>query len=210
MKKYTLPIIVSIFLIPSISFAQTKDNNIIKVHPTLDEKTVENEVVPLIQSMVIKRLEQDQQLKTQNKKLESLNKQLEALQEKENKRAASYVQCWSGCPGVNYYGGNDYRCYDKNCSQCGQNCNKRFGNAKADIEAQEARIEDQMDSVDQTINGLEEAITKDYAGENTIEALRSVNLCVNGVINGKAVYQDRTYTTLDDCLKAHGWKRSSK
>ena len=137
-----------------------------------------------------------------NKKLESLKIQLDALDAQEKKRQASLSQCWAACPDV-IYGNDNYYCnFSQRCNQCGGNCNSRFLMARDDIAKKREMLESQINELDSTLSKLlmdNETNKMEYQ----IELIENFERCVYGTT-------DTDYTSLDECLRAHAWNRTSK
>ena len=219
MKAYPLVFIFVFSLIPLLSFAEpTKDNiTSITAAPLIDmdaDSSVQNALSSLYdQTLAVEdaELAKDPEYKKIVKKLEGLYKKRNKLNEKEEKRQTSYLKCWSGCPDV-YSSGDSYYCRTQSCAKCGQNCNNRFGKAKADIEEDLDKLIVQIELAEQEQYYMDRSAmgTANTMLEHAEEAMNSFNACINGVIDGEAVYQKRTYASLDECLKEYGWERPSK
>lgn len=219
MKVYPLVFTFVFSLIPLLSFAEPTKDNIVSITaaPLIDMdqgSSAQNAISSLYDRTLATldaELAKDPEYKKIVKKLEGLYKKRNKLNEKKENLRTSYLKCWSGCPDV-YGSGDPYYCRTQSCAKCGHNCNNRFDKAKADIEENLDKLIEQTGSAEEEEYYMSRSatITANSSYENAIEAMNSFNACINGVIDGEAVYQKRTYASLDECLKEYGWKRPSK
>lgn len=208
MKAHSIIFIIALFLIPSLSFAEPKANATISFHPLPDQE--DNEILSsTVRRMAEAKLSKDPHYKAANKKLDSLRKQRDALDKQELNRQAAFNKCWAACPDVLYTGNGNYQCkYSQRCNQCGGNCNSRFIKAREDIAKKHEKIQQQiMEVEDLELMHMEEVNAQEYDYEDAVNDFIG---CINGVIDGKPVYKERTYTSLNECLKAQGWDPASK
>lgn len=208
MKARPIIFSIALCLIPSLSFAEPKAEATISFHPLPSEDDLMT-LSAEVERMEIANLSNDPRYKAANKKLESLKKQRDALDKQELKRQAAYNKCWAACPDVLYTGNDQYRCnYSQRCNQCGGNCNSRFIKAKEDIAKKQEKLQQQiMEVEDLELMHMEEVNGQEYDYGDAVDDFIG---CINGVIDGKPVYKERTYTSLDECLKAQGWAPASK
>ena len=211
MKARPIIFSIALCLIPSLSFAEPKAEATISFHPLPSEDDLMT-LSAEVERMEIANLSNDPRYKAANKKLESLKKQRDALDKQELKRQAAYNKCWAACPDVLYTGNDQYRCnYSQRCNQCGGNCNSRFIKAKEDMAKKQDKLLQQiMEAEDGELMDVEESYGRAYSAYIDEGAVPNFIGCINGVIDGKPVYKERTYTSLDECLKAQGWEPASK
>ena len=67
-----------------------------------------------------------------------------------------------------------------------------------------------MEAEDGEFMDVEESYGRAYSAYIDEGAVPNFIGCIYGVIDGKPVYKERTYTSLDECLKAQGWEPASK
>lgn len=208
MKARPIIFIIALALIPSLSFADPKADATISFHPLPNKEDfsiLESELTRMAEAALSK----DSVYKAKDKKRESLEKKRDDLDKQELKRQAAFEKCWAACPDVLYVGDGDYRCrYSQRCNRCGGNCNSRFTKAQEDIIKKYEKLQQQIGELDEELLHFKEVTFQGY-NYNEDEVNEFIG-CINGVIDGKAVYKERTYTSLDECLKAHGWERISK